>query len=162
MEKTWISLFLYVTCEVSGSAAVLCLITECLSSLASKSSWKGKVKRSKSGRLPHLAMVGCRQWMAQQTSHLLSLVVDTVSILNIRLPPGNKKGLTQTTMILAQCSAKTKRKAALCFQPRDLFCLISLGEHNLPTFPLPGTRALSQLIFSALQEMRLLGLLSWN
>lgn len=142
---------------------MLCLITECLSSLVSKSSWKGEVKRSKLGGvdLPWLWWAvgsGCPSSQATCSSP----VVGTVFILCIRLPPGNKKGLTQTTMISALCSAKRKRKTALCFQPRDLFCLIFLGERCLPTFPLPGTRSLAEFIFSTLQEMRLLGLLPWN
>lgn len=150
-----------MTCEVSGSGVVLYLITECLSPLVSTSSLKGEVKRSKSGGvgLPWLWWAVGSGWLSRQAT-CSSLVVGTMSILHIRQFPGNKKGLTQTTMISALCSAKRKRKAALCFQPRDLFCSTSLGEHYLPTFPLPGTRGLAEFIFSALQEMRLLGLLS--
>lgn len=98
-------------------------------------------------------------WLSRQGT-CSRLVVGSVSILYIRLPPGNKKGLTQTTMISGLCSAKRKRKTALDFQPRDLFCVIFLGEHCLPNFPHPGTRSLAEFIFSPLQEMRLLGLLT--
>lgn len=148
---------------MSGSDVLLCLIRECLSSPVIKSSWKGEVKRSKSGGFDLLWLwwaVGSG-WLSRQAT-CCSPVVGTVFILHIKLPPGNKKGLTQTTMFSALCSAKIKRKTALCFQPRDLFCLIFLGEHCLPNFPLPGTRGLAEFIFSTLQEMRLLGLLPWN
>lgn len=69
--------------------------------------------------------------------------------------------LTQSGVVSAlYSSARRSGGAVRCLGLKDCFCLFSHGEDGLPTFPLLGMKGLASFIFSTLQEMRLLHLLS--